>query len=146
VDWERGTYTPGVTKGKEADPVPVPDWLFDYLRPVGLANGLIVLNTRGRPFSRGFTRIPMLAANNACGITGLTAHRLRGSFATLMSEQGVPVQTIQRVMRHKDTRTTMFYLETNLDLVVDAQARVAEKTGLIFNQMPKHSGEKMANG
>lgn len=130
LDWERGTYTPGVTKGKEADPVPVPSWLLDYLRPRMHPTGLMVLNRAGKPFSRGFTRLTMRSANVACGTEGLTPHRLRGTFATLLSEKGVPVQSIQRVMRHKDSRTTMLYLESNLGLVVRAQDALGTETGL----------------
>ncbi|WP_114810824.1 tyrosine-type recombinase/integrase [Paraburkholderia kururiensis] len=32
IDWERQTYTPGRTKGREAAPVPLPDWLAAYLQ------------------------------------------------------------------------------------------------------------------
>jgi len=52
---------------------------------------------------------------------GIMKHRMFGTFATLMSETGVPVQTIQRVMRHKSPVTTMGYLEKNLDLAARAQ-------------------------
>jgi integrase len=130
LDWERRTYTPGITKGREADPVPLPAWLAQYLHPLRRAEGLMVLNSRGRSCSAGFTRRNIEAANAACGTLGLTPHRLRGTFATQLSEQGVPVQTIKRVMRHKDVRTTMFYLEANLGSVVDAQARIGLQMGL----------------
>lgn len=129
-DWERLTYTPGITKGREADPVPIPRWLAQFLEPYRQPSGLVVVDQNGLPLGRGFSRAPMLQANQRCGTKGLTAHRLRGSFATLLSEQGVPVQTIKRVMRHKDTRTTMVYLESDLGRVVDAQARLASITGL----------------
>lgn len=130
LDWERQTYTPGITKGREADPVPVPAWLIEYLRPFRRSEGLMVLNSQGRPCGAGFTRRGIEAANAACGTLGLTPHRLRGTFATQLSEQGVPVQTIKRVMRHKDVRTTMFYLEANLGSVVDAQNRIGHRMGL----------------
>ncbi|MFC0573367.1 tyrosine-type recombinase/integrase [Paraburkholderia solisilvae] len=58
------------------------------------------------------------------------AHRLRGTFATLLSEHGTPVQTIQRVLRHKDVRTTLGYLESDLAHAARAQARIAEQGGL----------------
>ncbi|MDR5853040.1 site-specific integrase, partial [Caballeronia sp. LZ003] len=144
LDWERGTYTPGRTKGREADPVPVPQWLLDYLQPTRQACGLIVTRTNGEAFKPGFTRRAMFAANAACEVVGLTPHRLRGTFATLLSEQGVPIQTIRRVMRHKDARTTMVYLEADLGSVVDAQARLSERMGLVDLAKRKVSGEKVA--
>ncbi|MDR5800651.1 site-specific integrase [Caballeronia sp. LZ001] len=144
LDWERGTYTPGRTKGREADPVPVPQWLLDYLQPTRQACGLIVTRTNGEACKAGFTRRAMFAANTACEVVGLTPHRLRGTFATLLSEQGVPIQTIRRVMRHKDPRTTMVYLEADLGSVVDAQARLSEKMGLADAPKRKVSGEEVA--
>ncbi|MDR5800586.1 site-specific integrase [Caballeronia sp. LZ001] len=146
LDWERETYTPGKTKGREADPVPVPQWLIDYLHPMRQAQGLIVTRKSGEAFKAGFTRRAMFAANAACEVVGLTPHRLRGTFATLLSEQGVPIQTIRRVMRHKDPRTTMVYLEADLGSVVDAQARLSEKMGLADARKREVSGEEVAKG
>ncbi|QNB13447.1 site-specific integrase [Paraburkholderia tropica] len=130
MDWERRTYTPGITKGREADPVPLPPWLIEYLSPLRRTEGLMVVSPSGRACGAGFTRNQIHATNARCGTPGLTPHRLRGTFATQLSEQGVPIQTIKRVMRHKDVRTTMFYLEANLGAVADAQVRLGEKMGL----------------
>jgi integrase len=145
LDWERGTYTPGITKGREADPVPLPRWLLDYLSPRREPAGLIVTRPSGVPFSSGFVRKAMQAANEAVGIKGLTPHRLRGTFATLLSENGTPIQTIRRVMRHKDARTTMVYLESDLGSVVAAQDRISEAMGFKTVEKFKVSGEKVAN-
>lgn len=32
VDWQRGTYTSGITKGREAEPVPMWAWLREHLQ------------------------------------------------------------------------------------------------------------------
>jgi integrase len=130
IDWERGSYTPGRTKGREAVPIPLPHWLIDYLSSIRKATGHVVVAARRQPFGPGFARRAIEAANAACEIDGLTPHRLRGTFATLLSEEGVPVQTIQRVLRHKDVRTTMHYLEENLDTAARAQQRIASLAGL----------------
>ncbi|MFJ1214531.1 tyrosine-type recombinase/integrase [Burkholderia pyrrocinia] len=129
LDLVRQTYTPGRTKGREADPVPVPAWLADYLRPLRQPTGLMVVRCDGRPFARGFTRASIKAANLRTGIGGITPHRLRGTFATLLSENGAPVQVIQRVMRHKSPLTTIGYLEADLGYAARAQARIAERCG-----------------
>lgn len=129
LDWSRRLYTPGRTKGKEADPLPVPDWLIEYLAPWRQAEGLIAAKPDGRPFGPGFARQAMRRANDSCGISGITPHRLRGTFATLLSESGVPVQTIQRVMRHKHLQTTLNYLEVNLDLAAAAQQAIGRQIG-----------------
>jgi integrase len=72
----------------------------------------------------------MAKVNVQLGIKGLTPHRLRGTYATLLSEMGVPVQDIQKIMRHKDIKTTMAYLETNLERVRKAQNDLAQRTGM----------------
>ncbi|WP_322069950.1 tyrosine-type recombinase/integrase [Paraburkholderia bannensis] len=141
LDWERHAYTPGITKGREADPVPLPPWLIEYLMPLRKIEGLMVTSSRGRSYGAGFTRKQIEAANTQCGTPGLTPHRLRGTFATQLSEQGVPVQTIKRVMRHKDVRTTMFYLEANLGAVADAQVRLGEKMGFGVHATPNERRE-----
>lgn len=145
IDWDRKTYTPGITKGREADPLPLPDWLLDYLRQRRRPDGLIVVHANGRPYRAGFTRNTMLAANKALGVGHITAHRLRGTFATLLSEAGAPVQMVQRALRHKSINTTMAYLEVNMELVARAQARIAQDSGL---DSPAHSevgGDKSAH-
>jgi integrase len=129
-DWERSTYTPGITKGREAEPVPMPRWLRDYLTPLRQVEGLVVTKANGQSYGAGFTRQVLGKANAACAIKGITPHRLRGTFATLLSEEGVPIQTIQKVMRHKSHLTTMGYLEKNLDTAVRAADVIGEKTGL----------------
>ncbi|WP_367189337.1 tyrosine-type recombinase/integrase [Burkholderia sp. Ed8] len=143
IDWERGTYTPGVTKGREADPIPMSDWLIDYLRTRRQPVGLIVTRRRGQAYRSGFLRPVLRSANAACQLVGITPHRLRGTFATLLSENGASVSTIQRVMRHKDPMTTMRYLEANLATAALAQASIARIAGLQIN--PEQSGEKVAN-
>jgi integrase/recombinase XerC len=129
IDWERATYTPGITKGREAEPVPMPAWLLEHLRPQRQVEGLIVAKANGQAFAPGFARQAMRRANKECSIKGITPHRLRGTFATLLSEAGVPIQTIQRVMRHKNHATTMGYLEKNLGTAARAQNDIAAKVG-----------------
>ncbi|WP_235366167.1 tyrosine-type recombinase/integrase [Caballeronia zhejiangensis] len=130
IDTVRQTYTPGMTKGREAEPLPMPAWLIDYLRPYRKPSGLIVARTDGRQYARGFTRLPIGAANHAIGISHITPHRLRGTFATLLSENGAPVQSVQRTLRHKDVRTTIGYLEVDMHRVAIAQGRMADAWSL----------------
>lgn len=163
IDWGRRTYTPGITKGREAVPLPMPEWLIERLTPLrgpkrrrmprgsrraSRPQGLIVVSPRGGSYSSGSTRDVISKANAATGVVGLTPHRLRGTFATLLSEAGVPVQDIQRVMRHKDARTTMGYLELDMDRAAQAQEEIAKrmgfkwrKTGEPGDSRPHESGQ-----
>ncbi|TWI47718.1 phage integrase family protein [Pseudoduganella flava] len=107
IDWQRSTYTLGRTKRRGAEPVPVPRWMIDHLRLLSRDEGLIAPRADGTELQAGFSRRPMMLANALCKTNGVTPHRLRGTFATLFSEEGVPIQTIQKVMRHKSPLTTM---------------------------------------
>lgn len=129
IDWERKTFTHGATKGREAEPVPMPDWLVRHLAPLRKDEGLIGHRKDGTPYPEGFARAPLSIANAACKVRGITPHRLRGTFATLLSEAGVSIQNIQVVMRHKSPLTTMAYLEKNRDRAAIGQAAIAEKIG-----------------
>lgn len=129
IDWERRTYTPGVTKGREATAIPMPGWIAERLGTIRSATGLIVARRNGRQLPAGYPRHAIRAANAACGIEGITSHRLRGTFATLLSEEGTPIQTIQAIMRHKDAKTTMAYLEVNHDRAAQAQDRISDRIG-----------------
>jgi integrase len=139
LDWARGTYTPGVTKGREAEPIPVPQWLLDHLTPRRQPEGLIAPRADGTQLPAGFARSTMVMANMKCRTKGITPHRLRGSFATLLSEAGANIQTIQAVMRHKSPMTTMAYLEKDVRNVAAAQAKIAGKIGFVRRE----SGEQL---
>lgn len=138
IDWERRTYTPGITKGREAVPVPLPRWLVERFEPQRRAAGLIAARPGGKEMKPGYARRAIRAANAACGIEGITPHRLRGSFATLLSEEGAPAKTVQTVMRHKDIKTTMGYVEVDLDTAARAQERIGAKINI-----GRKSGERL---
>jgi len=138
-DWERDTYTPGKTKGKEAEALPLFAALVDYLAPLKKPDGLVVCLPDGAAVGAGFARWRIRAANTACSIKGITPHLLRGTIATAMSEAGAPVQDVQAYLRHKDVRTTMAYLERNMARITKAQAKIAEKAGLTWRE----SGEDL---
>lgn len=125
LDFDRGTYTPGRTKGREADQLPVPIWLLEELRPFAQPQGLIAPSFNGKPFTVGSLRQVMHRANARLGILGLTPHRLRGTYATLLSEAGVPIQDIQKALRHKNVATTMAYLEVDLNRVSRGQDSIS---------------------
>lgn len=129
IDVQRGTYTPGITKGKEAEPVSMPHWLIAHLAPIQQCVGLIAPRRNGTQHTPGYARRAMESANMTCDLQGITPHRLRGTFATLLAEHGVPIQEIQRVMRHKSPLTTMAYLERSRHSTARAQNDIGERIG-----------------
>jgi integrase/recombinase XerC len=143
LNWEQRTYTPGITKSRKTSPLPVPPWVIEYLRPRCGSTGLIVSRPDGRPCAPGFTRRAMLAANQLTGIGHVTAHRLRATYATTLSEAGLPIQTLQLLLRHASPLTSMRYLEVNLQQAIDVQAAIAQQAGL--QTKPERGGEELAS-
>ena len=132
LDWERKIYIPGRTKGKEADPLPLPDWLCEHLRLTTqpCMEGWILPAPDGKPHRSRFTTKSIDRAGRKIGVFGLTPHRMRATFATLHSEHGTPIQIIQRMLRHKHVETTAIYLESSTEAMRLAQDRVSEGLGL----------------
>ncbi|HEX7906845.1 MAG TPA: site-specific integrase [Paraburkholderia sp.] len=146
MDWERQSYAPGQTKDRKSEPIPVPDWLLEYLTPRRQSSGLIISKPSGRPLPPGFMRNAMLRANQACEAPHITPHRLRGTFATMLGEAGTPIQEIQRVLRHKSILTTAAYLEPNSDLTRRGQRHLAARFGLESSgEKLEETGEKVPN-
>jgi integrase len=129
-DLDRATYTPGKTKGLESVARPVPAWMMQLLAPLAQVEGPMVLTREGKRITPGQIQAVMDAACAAVGIPRLTGHRLRGTYATLLAEDGVPMVDIMRVLGQKDIRTTDGYIERDMSRVIGAQQRIAEKTGL----------------
>jgi integrase len=148
VDLKARAFTPWDpvvgTKGKEAKPIALPDWMLPLLKAwIGQRReGLLFPSKRGGPHPRGWTRPYVQAAGAAVGLPGLTPHRLRATFATLLSEAGTPERAIGEALRHKDGRTTRRYLVPNLELARDGANRVAEASGLGGIQVAKKKSER----
>ena len=133
-----GTYTPGETKGREADGLPVhPDliprieaWFQEseeYWKGKGHPRPQHVfyqdpktrrrsrrkeINDRTFYYVRSYeftvSAIKTAAANSGL-IGSWSPHRLRSSCATILAEAGVAVTTIQAILRHKNVQTTLRY-------------------------------------
>lgn len=130
MDWERGEYTPHDTKGGEAVPRPLPDWLLDHLRPLAKPYGWMVPTMKGKPVTPTRLIRVMTAACRDLKIPRLTPHCLRHTYATWLSETGVPIQDIQKILEHADINTTAVYLGVDLDRVRRGQARIAKGMGM----------------
>lgn len=142
IDWERKTYTPGETKGREAKPMPIPGWLFDYLKGLPNRRGWVCPRGDGRPYAEGRLREAMKQVNRATKMPNLTPHRLRGTYATALLEAGVPLPDVQQALRHKDIKTTLAYTETDMRRVARGQDEIAARSKMIRRE----SGEPRPGG
>jgi integrase len=130
LDLEREIYTPGDTKGGEAWPRPVPPWILEDLRAQHQTFGWMAPTLAGAPVTPGRVKRVFEAACRAVEIPRLVPHRLRATYATWLSEVGVPIQDIQAALGHKDIRTTAVYLGVDLARIAQGQRKVAAKTGM----------------
>ncbi len=130
LDWDRRRYTPGKTKGFEAWERPIPSWLLEELAPLRQATGFIVPARPGHPITDKRVRELMLKANKALGLGHVTPHRLRGTYATLLSRAQVGIQEIRQALGHKSILTTEGYIEADLNLVVRGQLIMADQLNI----------------
>jgi integrase len=52
-----------------------------------------------------------------CGIRNVTFHVARHTCASLLLEEGVPINVIQKILGHTDVRTTQIYADTSLEVI-----------------------------
>jgi integrase len=124
LDWERKTYTPGRTKGREAKPRPVVPWLLEELQPRQTV-GFMLPTRPGHPITDKRIRYVMGKANRNLGLPNITPHRLRGTYATLLAVAGTPIQDIQAALGHESILTTQGYLEVDVDRIRSGQISIS---------------------
>jgi len=70
-------------------------------------------------------RLTFLRACGRAGVTGVTFHTLRHTFAShLLTKKGVDVVTVSRLLGHRNIETTMIYLHTDLQTMRDGVGRL----------------------
>lgn len=107
----------GVAKGGSDGYVPILPTLAQELRTYlsgRRATYLFESNRRTRYSSRAVQLIVRDAAKRAGIKKSVTPHRLRASIATLLLDAGMPIDQVQRFLRHKNVATTQIYAETSL--------------------------------
>lgn len=119
LNWTTNEYTPGtegLTKGKEAHSLPVPEPMMVWFRKAVARGdrGLIymVVNPQTRkPYDSRIARWMMAKVSKKLG-KHLTPHRLRASYITKLS-QTLDLPTLQELSRHADIETLMGYINVH---------------------------------
>jgi site-specific recombinase XerD len=83
-------------------------WVFPSTRLIGCA----ISDTRVRHI--------ISEVGEIAGIPGLHPHALRHTFATRLSDQGVPLEVIQELLGHADPKTTRIYTKVRPQRFFDA--------------------------
>ncbi len=115
LDRVRWRYTPGKTKSGKARELMVPDHLREELdtRCEGKGPGLLFPGRFGQKRKRAYLLPFVQMAGDRMGLHGLTPHRLRVSWATMMHERGASLAVIQRALGHVSVKTTMLYVKAS---------------------------------
>ncbi|MFI5097241.1 MAG: tyrosine-type recombinase/integrase [Candidatus Acidiferrales bacterium] len=131
VDWEKSILNVFAPKTGKSRDVPMNSDTRRVLEAwaLGKKNEFVFYNYEtGKPFvdlSAGFA----LACQKA-GITGVTWHTLRHTFASRLLDRGADIMTVKELLGHSTVIVTMRYTHTNLGSKVRA---VGKLTGDCYN-------------
>lgn len=106
-----------VAKGGSDGYVPVLPALAQELRTYlgGRAVGYLFESNRHDAYTPRMVQKIVKEAARAAGIDKqVTPHRLRASVATILLDAGMPLDQVQRFLRHKRIATTQIYAETSV--------------------------------
>ena len=115
---DQKVFTPDKTKNGDAPVMQIPDamipWFEKMAEVSGGTFGFICPGLKpGKPRTHDYTTPYIQRALKQAGLSvRITNHRLRASFANILNKKGVPLPTIQKLMRHRRIETTMIYIET----------------------------------
>jgi len=117
---EQKVFIPEKTKNGDAPLMPIPDAMIPWFEKMAGANGTFGFICPGlkpgQPRTHDYTTPYIKRALKTAGLSErITNHRLRASFANILNKKGVPLPTIQKLMRHSRVETTMIYIETRED-------------------------------
>lgn len=125
-EWMRGKerMVHGQTKGKEAAKFTIPEDLQNLLANLPEDSVWVLPGKGDTPHRQQFTRKAIERAGVAVGVSGLTPHRLRATYATLLSQTGASVYEVQKLLRHKQLSTTLHYVQTDEKSLAEASQRL----------------------
>lgn len=113
-------------KGGSDGYVPILPALAQELRTHlnGRRSGYVFESNRSDRYSARYVQKLVRAAAQRAGIEkNVTPHRLRASVATILLDAGMPLDQVQKFLRHKRITTTQIYAETSLRSVAENYVR-----------------------
>ncbi len=125
IDWDKRKITvhsreDWQTKSGKTRTVDINDSLFAFLKGHRHQRSEYVFCTKdGRPLLNNLNRRFNNAAKRA-GLTGVSIHTLRHTFASHLVMAGVPLATVSHLLGHSDIKTTMIYAHLSPEHLKDA--------------------------
>ncbi len=117
-------------KGGSDGYVPILPSLAQELRTHldGRRTGYLFESNRGDKYTARYIQLVVReAAKEARIAKQVTPHRLRASVATLLLDAGMPLDQVQKFLRHKRIGTTQIYAETSLRGMGESYVRALEQ-------------------
>ena len=116
IDIDAGILT-CTGKGSKTRRVPVGssavEWLKSYLAVRRKFENIEVdkmfVNSNGSPISRQSIYLSITEYAVKCGLTGVSPHTLRHSFATHLVQNNADIRSVQQMLGHADISTTQIY-------------------------------------
>ena len=95
-----------------------------YLQTVPHAAADLVLSNHSQPLSRSTAYRRLRHFCQAAGVEGVSAHRLRHTYATILLNNGTSIDCLRRLMGHENLNTTLIYARL-ADTSVERQYRAS---------------------
>ena len=121
-----------VAKGGSDGYVPILPNLAQELRTHlnGRKAGYLFESNRHDRYSSRAVQLMVKEAARAAGLEQtVTPHRLRASVATLLLDEGMPLEQVQKFLRHKLIATAQIYAETSVRSMGENYVKALEKRG-----------------
>lgn len=129
IDLERGTITLRAPKGGKTTTIPVSDSALDVLRGTPVTSKYVFPGKGGE--QRTDFKKPWQKIRKAAGLPAdFRFHGLRHHFASSLVDNGVDLYTVQKLLTHKDSRTTQRYAHLSDKTTREA----AQKSGELLTQ------------
>lgn len=108
VDLDKGVLRLTETKGKKNETIILSKSALSVLKTMNISNNYVFLSRKGgkrNDIRRLWNRIRKLAKIR----TDIRFHDIRHNFGTMAVTNGVPIDVLQKMMTHKDIKTTQRY-------------------------------------